>query len=97
MINIVAIILAVVQVQSFLVAIISKVYGWFGIGVSSAEDSINMMLISGILFILLVWYLLYRKGLYMEKKSFQKDIYGRSVQTENKRKSKGKDKNDDNP
>ncbi len=96
-INIVAIILAVVQVQSFLVAIISKVYGWFGIGVSSAEDSINMMLISGILFILLVWYLLYRKGLYMEKKSFQKDIYGRSVQTENKRKNKGKDKNDDNP
>lgn len=94
-INIVAIILAVVQVQSFFVAVISKVYGWFGIGVSSAEDSINMMLISGILFILLVWYLLYRKGLYMERKSFQKDHFDTKAQSEIRRKDKRKDRDED--
>lgn len=74
-INIVAIILAVVQVQSFFVEIIGKVYGKFGIGASTAEDSINIMLVCGILFILLIWYLLYRKGIYMERKSFQQDMY----------------------
>ena len=67
-INIVAIVLAVIQVQGYLVDLLSRFYEHFGIPVESASSTFDVMVIGGGGLIFLVWYILYRKHFHVRKK-----------------------------
>ena len=60
-INIVAIILAILQVQGYVVDLLSRFYESFGIPVESASSTFDVMVLGGGGLIFLVWYILYRK------------------------------------
>ena len=67
-INIVAIILAVIQIQGYVVSLLTRFYESFGIPVESAANTFDVMVIGGGGLILLIWYILSRKHYYMRVK-----------------------------
>ena len=67
-INIVAIILAIIQVQGYVVGLLTRFYESFGIPVESATSTFDVMVIGGGGLILLIWYILNRKRYYMRVK-----------------------------
>lgn len=77
-INIVAILLAVLQLQSYVVTLISDFYKKFGIPVESASDTFNVMIIGTCGLILLVWYILRKKNYHARKKKLSEITMGGS-------------------
>lgn len=67
-INIVAIILAIIQVQGYVVDLLTRFYESFGIPVESAASTFDVMVVGGGGLILLIWYILSRKHYYMRVK-----------------------------
>lgn len=67
-INIVATILAILQVQGYVVDLLSRFYESFGIPVESASTTFDVMVLGGGGLIFLVWYILYRKHFQVRKK-----------------------------
>ena len=78
-INIVAIILAILQVQGYVVDLLSRFYESFGIPVESASSTFDVMVLGGGGLIFLVWYILYRKHFHVRKKRLT-EIAGRKDQ-----------------
>lgn len=75
-INVAAIILAVIQVQSYVVDLLSRFYANFGIPVESASSTFDVMVLGGGGLIFLVWYILYKKHFHVRKKRLT-EIAGR--------------------
>lgn len=70
-INIVAIILAIFQVQEYAVGLLTNFYAHFNIAVESASNTFNVMVIGGCGLCLIVWYVLYRKNMQVRKKKLK--------------------------
>lgn len=67
-INVVAIILAIIQVQGYVVDLLTRFYESFGIPVESAASTFDVMVVGGGGLVLLIWYILSRKHYYMRVK-----------------------------
>ena len=71
-INVAATVLAIIQVQEYMVGLLERFYESFGIAIEAAGSTFDVMVIGGGGLILLVMYILNRKRQYVRKKKLSR-------------------------